>query len=82
MAFFDHSNVGLGGPDESDEGEMTAPPSCGEARTVDLCEWIDFGTHCTTGCNVTVPGDAGMDIDEFEYCPYCGGNIDLVEAEM
>ena len=81
MAFFDHSYKTGVNTDEG-EGEMSAPPSCGEARNVDLCEWVDFGTHCTTGCNVTVPGDSGMDIDEFQYCPYCGGNIDLVEAEM
>lgn len=78
MAFFDHSYK-TGVTTNEDDGEMTAPPPL--ERSVDYCEWFDFGTHCTTGCNVTVPGDPGMAIDEFQYCPYCGGDIDLVEVE-
>lgn len=81
MVFIDHSYKTGVNTDEA-EAEMTAPPSCGEARNADVCEWVDFGTHCTTGCNTVFNSEWDFDTDRFEYCPYCGGNIDLVEAEM
>lgn len=81
MAFIDHSyktGVEAEGELGGFEGELTAPPG----GSIFTCEWtLHLHGYYLIGCR---PGkETYLDVDaveEFEFCPYCSGEIDMWDA--
>jgi hypothetical protein len=73
MAFIDHSYKTC-----VEAEELTAPPE----GSIFTCEWAHHPHgYYVIGCR---PGkDTYLDVDaveEFEFCPYCSGEIDMWNA--
>ena len=78
MAFIDHSYK-TGVIVDEDE-ELTAPPE----GSIFTCEWTHhphgyYLIGCRPGKETYLDVDA---VEEFEFCPYCSGEIDMWDAAV